>query len=225
VKVIGTYEGLVSLAYLSFVTLWFINLSREGALLRGIALIKWLAVAISAGIFAILGGRLLQMLGTANVHDRGSALWGAIMLSYLMIYIELFMFFPKLRRSPRNLDAWVDASIPGLFLAQGIGRGGCLIAHCCYGLSGIPIIETELAFCLLATIYFQFFLKRPTRRPLVLYAYSYGTFRFLAEFYRGDPGRGSAFGLSTSQWASAIAILISAIFLDFAGRTRDKTAL
>ncbi len=105
---------------------------------------------------------------------------------------------------------------PAIPLFHGFGRIGCMMAGCCYGkrlksavlvfgvfeLERIPvqIIEAVYEFFLCAVILMAE--KYEKVDGLKLYLIAYGIFRFIIEFFRGDPVRGIFFGLSTAQWIS-----------------------
>ncbi len=223
-----TYEELVASAFLLFLVLWRWNIRNDYP--RGrLEFTKWLSVALFGGVGALLGARLLQILGTRNIHDPGAALWGGVLGGYLFVYIGfIYSFRGSLLVSAGRRQKWVDASVPGLFLAHALGRMGCLVADCCFGVPDFPVIPLEITFALICGVILQWVWSRGVRlkRPMLSsYFYGYGLFRFWAEYFRGDPGRGEFWIFTTSQWASLLAIVISGIFLDFGWRTRDKTAV
>ena len=114
---------------------------------------------------------------------------------------------------------------------------GCFAAGCCYGkptdlpwgvtftnsysgsLVGVPLeialhptqLYSALGNLLLFTGLIWFYRrKRFDGQVFWLYALSYGVFRFIVEFWRGDP-RGTVFGgaLSTSQFVALIMITVA----------------
>jgi len=134
----------------------------------------------------------------------------------------------------------LDALAVGGPLGHAFGRLGCFFQGCCYGRQsgswlalrfppesaagalGGKVIPTQLweALFLFLLFIFTFWSDRPTAQSgrsvmpgklAVTYLFSYGTFRFIIEFFRGDP-RGSFGGLSTSQWIAAI-VVICGVFL------------
>lgn len=139
-----------------------------------------------------------------------------------------------------RLDNWLvfDKIAAVLPLGQGIGRIGCFLAGCCYGVevpegAGVvfrhPLSRTPLNVSLCPVqLYESLFdlllfvtLRSMARSRLLrkngilflLYAFSYSVFRFAIEFLRGDAVRGIVFGLSTSQWISIfIAGIAAAVF-------------
>jgi phosphatidylglycerol---prolipoprotein diacylglyceryl transferase len=114
-----------------------------------------------------------------------------------------------------------DAFAPGLALGHAIGRVGCFAAGCCYGkptnhfwgvtftnplaasLVGTPLNQplepTQLFECAVELANFfilMWMLKRRKFEGQIFAAYLilYGVARYLLEFLRDDPGRGSVFG-------------------------------
>ena len=136
-----------------------------------------------------------------------------------------------------------DVFAPGVALGHAFGRIGCLAAGCCYGrethvpwaitfhnpwaaeFSGtplnIPLHPTQLYEFVAELINFAFLYwlckrKQFEGQVIALFMIVYGIERFIFEFYRGDPGRGSVFGglLSVTQLI-ALGLVISgfAIYL------------
>jgi phosphatidylglycerol:prolipoprotein diacylglycerol transferase len=136
----------------------------------------------------------------------------------------------------RLLDS-LDAFVPGIALGHGIGRLGCLAAGCCYGrethvpwaitfsspvaynTAGTPLFKplhpTQLYEFGIEVVLFFFLLwvwkrKQFSGQVFGTYAFLYGIARFVLEFYRGDPGRGSAFGgaLTLTQIISICLVIL-----------------
>ena len=122
----------------------------------------------------------------------------------------------------------LDSFAPGISLGHGLGRLGCLAAGCCYGretdapwaivftnlwankTAGTPLgvhlhptqIYEFLAEMLICTTLLWLFRRRTFDGQVAgTYAFLYGVARFIIEFYRGDPDRGTVFNglMSTSQ--------------------------
>jgi len=156
---------------------------------------------------ALLGGRV-QMVGVF----AGFA--------FTCLYVRRY------RISPRNM---ADVAFTATALGIGIGRLGCLMAGCCYGkptdwpwaitfdaplahrLNGTPlgiglhptqIVQSILAFGLCAVLLLLFRRRRYEGQVAGWFFVLAGLTRLGTEILRGDP-RGSALGLSTSQWIAA----------------------
>lgn len=132
------------------------------------------------------------------------------------------------------LIAYFDVAAPSLALGQAVGRVGCFMAGCCYGMevegpfsvyyppggaapAGVPLLATQLmetAFLLLLTVALLIILAKSKKVgvPLAIYFISYGVWRFIIEFFRSDP-RGSVGALSTSQFISIFIVLAGILIL------------
>ena len=111
-----------------------------------------------------------------------------------------------------------------IVMAHGFGRIGCFFAGCCYGVPtdsflGVtfpghshavhPTMLYEAAFLFILFGVFTFLLfKYDFKHNMSLYLVSYGIFRFLLEFIRGDH-RGELLGfISPSQTWSALMVVL-----------------
>lgn len=124
-------------------------------------------------------------------------------------------------------------------LAQCIGRFGCFTHGCCYGIesefgitlnadwlpkevngiSRFPVQLLESAFTLIIFCAILHLYNKKKLQGKLFYCYvgAYAIVRFFIEFLRGDAIRGFIFGLSTSQFISAI--MLSVVIFIF---TREK---
>ncbi len=132
-----------------------------------------------------------------------------------------------------------DCFAPGVAAGHAIGRLGCFAAGCCWGKAcslpwgvtftdsyahemfgvplGIPLHPTQLYEAAAEALIFLFLMASWKKRSfdgqvLSLYLALYGAARFIIEFFRGDPDRGSLFNgaLSTSQFIAVLMLLLSA---------------
>jgi phosphatidylglycerol---prolipoprotein diacylglyceryl transferase len=153
-----------------------------------------------------------------------------------------------------KLPVWTTADLmaPGVALGHVVGRFGCLLAGCCYGRPtdvpwaitftdplaaqnvgtplGIPLHPTQLydagaELLILGVLLFTERKGKPfAGRTFWLYLALYGISRFIIEFYRGDPNRGTVMaGLSTSQFVSLLLVPASLLMLAYL-RRRGQTA-
>ena len=124
-------------------------------------------------------------------------------------------------------------------VAHAFGRIGCFLAGCCYGIEtesslGVlfpgmehkvyptQLFESAFLFILFA-ILFVLAYKYKCKYTISIYLLSYGIFRFLLEFIRGDE-RGSYFlSLSPSQWISIIAVVLSIVLFIFMRKKKTET--
>ena len=127
-----------------------------------------------------------------------------------------------------------DTIVVGVPLGHAFGRIGCFFYGCCYGkqtdsflgvifppsspagVFGAKIIPTQIisAFFLFLIFLLILFVKKRKKfqgQLLIFYIITYGIFRFIIEFFRGDP-RGQFFMLSTSQWISIFFIFLGIFY-------------
>lgn len=171
-----------------------------------------------------------------RIGTSGIVFYGGLIGGFLggWAYTKLFYL---------NFWKYADSMIPFLPLAHAFGRLGCFCAGCCYGrpmdppwgvyfttaiggadpsVSYFPSQLLEAGFNLLILFPVMLLFSRKDRKPgqiVGLYFISYGIFRFVNEFFRGDEIRGIFGGVSTSQWVSLAlipigVILISGLFSD-----------
>lgn len=122
--------------------------------------------------------------------------------------------------------------VPYIPLGHAVGRVGCLLAGCCYGLpyNGVfavstifdksgsthfPIQAAEALFNLLIMKILLLYEKKTRMKYSILAMYFalYSFLRFCLEFFRGDLIRGKLLFFSTSQWISVAVFLISLVVM------------
>lgn len=210
--------------------------------------------AVFAGVGGVLGAKLLSILTSIryiieykipflDVIQNGFVFYGGLLGGALGLFI-----FTKVFHAP--VFEYFDLFAAGTALGHAIGRIGCLLSGCCYGLPtsgnfyviythaidpnvplGVPLLPIQLieSFCLVA-IYaiseIAFYRGKRAGISSAVYALSYATARFILEFFRGDFVRGVLGGMSTSQYIS-IAIIVFCLaligYLTFR-RKKKKTA-
>ncbi len=127
-----------------------------------------------------------------------------------------------------------DVIAAGVPLGHAFGRLGCFFYGCCYGRPtesfigvlfptdspagylGVRVIPTQLIASFFLFLLFFFLLAIRKRKKFdgqiaLTYLILYSLFRFIIEFFRGDP-RGGILFLSTSQFISLVLIAISIFF-------------
>ena len=125
-----------------------------------------------------------------------------------------------------NLLSLEKHIVPYVPLGHAIGRLGCLLGGCCYGMKydgfcavyyKTPIVaslspntgyfpvqpmESILDLCIMAILFIYAKKQRRRGNILSLYLLLYAIMRFTTEIFRGDAARGLFSGISTSQWIS-----------------------
>lgn len=154
-----------------------------------------------------------------DITDPGYVWYGG-MLACLGVAVWYF------RRRP-HLDAWLfsDAFAPAIMVGAFVGRLGCFLAGCCYGVPtdgpfGVsfprlpgPVHPTQLydagvAVALGGALLWRFPRRRFDGENIGLLLMAYPALRALTEAFRGDPERGALGPLSTSQWISIPLFLV-----------------
>lgn len=237
--------GLVGAKLLLLVVDWrfysrqFRNLLEEGGGSVGAALSPWLG-ELGATLGA-LGSMALSLLQAGGVFYGGLVVGAAVGFWYLRRYA---------------LPTWkvTDAVAPSIAIAHSFGRLGCFAAGCCYGIptdmpwgvtftdsySGtlvgvplnIPLHPTQLYgvignLVIFAGLLWLYRRKQFDGQVFWVYVLSYGVFRFVLEFWRGDP-RGTVFGdaLSTSQFVAIVMVTIAlGMLARLRANRRDEPAL
>ena len=154
---------------------------------------------------------------------------------FLIVYFVVFYAIPKSREyySRVRLIDILSLTPCCILIAHAFGRIGCFFAGCCYGKPtdsflgvkfpslSVPVHPTQLYEAAFLFIMFgvcsYLLLKKHYQHNMSLYLVSYGIFRFLIEYLRGDP-RGSFLGvLSPSQFWSVF-MVIGGVLLYIFGR-------
>ena len=117
----------------------------------------------------------------------------------------------------RQLYEYEGSVVPYIPLGHSVGRLGCFLAGCCYGVpyngpcaihyveddtGYFPIQLVELFYNLVTCVILCKLAKRKTQKYALLEIYLclYSLGRFALEFFRGDIERGVFYKLSTAQW-------------------------
>ncbi|HEV2350970.1 MAG TPA: prolipoprotein diacylglyceryl transferase [Terriglobia bacterium] len=207
-------------------------------------------------IVGLLGSKLLLILTDWESFGSLSAVFSWNTLQAAGVFYGGFaaatffaIWYIKVHRLP--LLKVFDVYVPGIALAQSVGRLGCFAAGCDYGkptqsflgvvftnpisheFTGVPlnvriyptqIIESLATFLIFGILLWRFGKKKYDGQIFVIYLALYGVARFLIEFLRGDEDRGFVFNhlLSTSQFIAIIALVgAAAMAWKLGGRARE----
>ena len=208
----------------------------------------FLAFVLAGGF---LGARLFYLLvsfsfsarepwSTAIPSSIGSVFYGGLLFGLAAGFLASRLYNLPFARM-------IDPAVTSLPLGHAIGRVGCFLAGCCYGVqmetafgvvfpahhpthpqSVLPVQLFEAAFNMALFLFlFSRFQKGRhigSYRLLALYLVSYALFRFCNEFFRADEVRGVDF-LSTSQWISLSLFLAGLhLFLSHPRQRKDQHA-
>ncbi len=234
-----TYGVLLAAAYLLGLQL-ALSRAKKAGLDSG----RVLDLGVYIVIAALVGAKLLLLVvdysyfranpGAILVLARsGGVFYGGLIGATLVA-------FWYIRRHQLPLWTTCDMFAPGVALGHVIGRVGCLMAGCCYGVPttepwgitftdpfaalnvgtplNIPLHPTQLYEAGAELIILALLLLTERRgrtfagRTFWGYMLLYAVSRFIIEFYRGDE-RGIVMGFSTSQFISLILVPLSIIML------------
>ncbi len=205
--------------------------------------------SLYAGIGLIIGAKVIYFI---SVLPRIVERWVIYKSDFMQLLVDGFggfVFYGGLigsligiyvycKRVHMPVGPFYDIAVTAIPVMHGIGRIGCLMAGCCYGMeydgpfaitfpeneliaglagvSRFPMQIIEVIYNVLLFVVIFILIKRRTLkngRVLGLYLMAYSFMRFILEFYRGDVIRGSFNGLSTSQWISLVVFPIGCYIL------------
>jgi phosphatidylglycerol:prolipoprotein diacylglycerol transferase len=222
------YGIMVALAIIALV-LWAILAVKRGANLTYETVINAAIVGIPSGI---IFSRLLHVIDLWDyfiehpgeiIGGSGLTIYGAVLGAALGIWI--FSRFSKI-----SFGYLADTIAPGIILAQAIGRIGCTINGCCYGVEchlpwavvyehvnsvgpiGVPVHPTQIYEIFYNLIVFGVLLLlrgrfRPDGSLFLIYLTFYALWRLGIDFIR--EGTDFLFGLHEAQVISIVVLIIT----------------
>ena len=220
--------GVIAASVLFFIYLYKNGVPKKLFLDLGIVII---ATAFMGIVFAILFENIYESVKTSInglvPHWTWAMTFYGGLLGGVATFILMYRFY-YLRHNEPIFDQILRIAPACIALGHGFGRIGCFLSGCCYGIethsswdiyfpihshSYLPtqLFEMAYLFLLAALLAFLAF-KHITDYTMLIYMGSYGVFRFIIEFFRGDE-RGQLQGLSPSQyWCIAIVLLIVPVY-------------
>jgi phosphatidylglycerol:prolipoprotein diacylglycerol transferase len=168
---------------------------------------------------------------------QGMTFMGGLLGGVICFFVIYFIFRPFMRGRVYKIFSIAPCCI---LVGHAFGRIGCFFAGCCYGVPtdsflGVtfpghsqavhPTMLYEAAFLFVLFGVFTFLLfKFDFKHNMSLYLVSYGIFRFLLEFIRGDH-RGELLGfISPSQTWSALMVVLGVALYFLTDRFYKKKA-
>lgn len=192
-------------------------------------------------IGGILGAKLLFIVSNINIIIENNINFTDIIKSGFVFYGGFlggalgYFIYAKLYKI--SVIDFYDNAVCSLPLGQFFGRLGCFFAGCCYGRptdsiigiiytnpadpntpTGIKLLPVQLfeaLFCLVLFFVIFFINKKELKKgtKMLVYLFSYSTFRFINEFFRYDFVRGGIGFLSTSQIISILLFMFALFYL------------
>lgn len=198
-------------------------------------------------VFGFIGAKLLYILTILpqiassqiafdSIMDGGFVFYGGVLGGVAGIPVCCKLHNIRLREV-----LWVVWVLP---LAHAVGRVGCFMAGCCYGMEShalgiafsnspvapngvsllpVQLIEAFVEACIFVVLSCMLKRKKDAHSMILAYIYTYCPFRFIIEFFRSDAERGIVAGLSTSQWISVFLIIGALIFQFYIQKLKNET--
>lgn len=208
--------GILSAIALSFLRAKKCGVEGEDVLYMGIL----------SAIGIVVGGKILYLLIDIPVIIQYKNIIFASMDSLVAYLSGGFVFYGGLfgaifviwlycHRFRVSFQDALICMVPSFPIAHALGRIGCYMAGCCYGINGLPVQLYE-SFGNLAIFVILLLVEKlwDKRRIFEVYLFTYGVMRFILEYFRADTERGAFLWFSTSQWIS-IAVIIYAGYLEY----------
>ena len=196
-----------------------------------------LDLGLVAIVSSVIGARALYVIARWHEEFAGKdflkifRVWegGIVFYGGLIGAVIACLLWMKWKKM--NLLKTTDICVPFLALAHAIGRIGCYFNGCCYGIvnykygvifpatDSLPHLPVQLYESFLNFLNFVVLIllfwnkKRRDGDVFFLYFFNYGIIRFVLEFFRGDPERGTILYLSTSMFLSIFIFLTGLIGL------------
>jgi phosphatidylglycerol:prolipoprotein diacylglycerol transferase len=230
--------------------LWFMRRTQEMDVVQE----KVFNLTFYSVLAGLLGAKLALIIVDYRFYvDNPRELLGTIrsagvLMGGLISAVLVFIYYATRNRLP--LRALGDAVAAPMALAQAIGRLGCFMAGCCYGVPADPSNPFKMVFsplsaaggdvarvptqliqaandfviAVILTVLWRMRI-RPPGSVFWIYVLSYSLSRGIIELWRGDDYRGVYFdgAVSTSQLISAATFTLSAVMLAW-GVLRNREA-
>ncbi len=228
---VSWYGIMIGLAVIELVG-WALLAVRRGARLTYRQVFIAALIGVPGGI---IGAKLFHVIDYAHYFwahpgeiitgfSAGWAIYGAVLGAALGIWIYS-------RVTHRSFAYFLDVIVPGIILAQAIGRVGCTLNGCCYGDVTVlfcaityvhgnqiigPVQPTQIYEIIYDLIVFGVLLKlrnrlRPDGSLFLVYLAAYSAWRFGIDFIRPNPIW--FLHLHESQIIAAIAFIFSVTLL------------
>ena len=239
---VGWYGLMVALSVI-FLVGWMLWQNNKHKTLNNDTLLTACLVGIPSGV---IFSKILHVIDQWKFYTenpglifsgQGLTIWGAVLGAAIGIWL-----YAKISGQMRFAE-FGDLVAPGVIFAQAIGRVGCTLNGCCYGIesdaacaviytnpssfapNGIPVLPTqifEIGYDFL--VFIILLLLRNKLKPqgslFVVYFALYGAWRFGIEFIRS--GSPFLFGMHQAQFIGLVVLLITVPIIIFRVRWKKK---
>lgn len=203
----------------TFLNIYFAKIKLQASIKYTSEIIGLISI-IFGFIFSILFQNLFFYIASPDDFKFSTAMtfYGGVIagiITYILVYV---LFYRK--KYPTLLKEMSIIAPACITIAHGFGRLGCFFNGCCYGIptsspigvtfphldhAVIPTNLIEAIFLIiLSLILFFLAIKHKNKFCFSIYLITYGIFRFVIEFYRGDDRGAFIEGLSPSQFWSIL---------------------
>ncbi len=205
--------------------------SKKRGLARNLVDFIFYAGVVSIAIGFVSAAVFQGVYNYIEDPTKGFSLTGGItfiggLIGGVIVFLLAFFIFGK---KYGKLQEIIEIAPSCILIAHAFGRVGCFFAGCCYGkvtdsvfgmqFPGLPspVFPTNLYEAIFLFIMFgvctYLYLTKKSKHNLAIYLISYGVFRFLIEFLRGDH-RGDFVGsLSPSQFWSIFMVIAGVLLI------------
>lgn len=237
---VSMYSVLLFIGIVAFFVTYFLIVEKGEKLDRfnsnRLLVVSAAGIAV-LGLSALIFNSVFHSIEQKKLVIGGITWLGGVIGCFPFMIFAIHKFVPKAKGDALNCFSLL---IPGLVLAHAFGRLGCFCGGCCYGKvtygpfgvsfpagsaaahqypgnsgGSLPVYPTQLfeaAFDVVLFVVMVVFRKKLKKYNIEIFLYSYGAYRFLLEFLRGDDRGSTGFALSPAQ-VICILMLIAATLL------------
>jgi len=221
------YGICISIALASMAISFYINLRKRGTTGETLFLMAFPLMCC----FGVLTSFLLDAAFTGDWHTwfgDGDRKFGLTFTGFLVgVIVFLSVYGRQTKLGARYL---LNVFLPPLAIAQSIGRVGCFLGGCCYGVpcshgisypkgslpytivGDVPLCPVQLVEALLLAILALVLAMTKTEKRMYVYVVGASVIRFSVEYFRFDY-RGTLFGLSVISPQQLISLVLLVVFV------------
>lgn len=180
-------------------------------------------------VFAVLFQSIFDAFKENSENSPFAMTFYGGLIGGVLFFILFYKFYIQKKNENANFVKDILIIAPAcITTAHAFGRIGCFLAGCCHGIETDSVLGMKfpgleynvyptqlyeaIFLFILSGILFVLAYKFQYFYTFTIYLASYGIFRFLIEFIRGDDRGAFLFSLSPAQWISIIAIIISILY-------------
>ena len=220
------YGLMFSLAFMFCGVVWASLSHRRGyGASTGFEFGFWLILS------SVFGARLAFIIANLSTYLDNPSLFLNLRSGGLIFYggilggLFMTILFARLKSMP--VLGMLDIAAAGTPLGHSVGRLGCHLNECCYGIHDhgfgavmtggglrvpVQLIESTGTLLIFLLLWRSFRTQAPWGRTAAQYLLFYGLLRFCTEWLRGDPR--VEFGpLHVAQWISLGAVIVGGLWL------------